>query len=62
MDTSAVSSAIASSQTGSTIGIAVLKKTLEIQEQNALQLINALPQPQQYNNPPGVGNSVDTFA
>lgn len=62
MDTSTVSSALSASQTGAAIGTAVLKKALDIQEQNAMQLLESLPEPQQYNNPPGIGNSVDTFA
>lgn len=62
MDIGAVasaSSALASSKTGDAVGIAMLKKALDIEAQNAAQLIEALPQ--QYNNPPNVGQSVDTF-
>lgn len=59
---SSASSALASSKTGDAVGISVLKKALDIETQNAAQLLEALPQPQQYNNPPNVGQAVDTFA
>lgn len=67
MDISAVSGAIAavSGAEGGTVqesaGIAVLKKAIDVESQSALQLIQALPQPR-YNNPPGMGQGVDTFA
>ncbi len=64
MDTSAVSnaaSALSSLPTGDAVGTLVLKKALDMQAQNAAQLLQALPQPQ-YNNPPNLGAGVDTFA
>lgn len=65
MDTSSIaslSSGLASAQNNTAVGIAVLKKMLDIQEQSAMQLIAALPQPQSASNPPNLGNGVDTFA
>ena len=38
----------------------VLKKAIDIQAQNALQLLEALPQ--MPSNPPNLGNSVDVKA
>lgn len=38
----------------------VLKKAMDIQAQNAMQLLEALPQVS--NNPPNLGNSVDVKA
>lgn len=64
MDISAVAgaaAALSSSPTGDAVGTLVLKKALDIQAQNAAQLIQSLPQPQ-YNNPPNLGQGVDLFA
>lgn len=64
MDASAVSSAastLSANGARDAAGTLVLKKALELQEQNAAQLIQAIPQPQ-YNNPPGLGKGVDIFA
>lgn len=60
--TAGVSTSLAAAQGGTAIGILVLKKVLDIQAQSAMQLIAALPQPQQTGNPPNLGNGVDTFA
>lgn len=65
MDSSSIASAIsglASAQTGTAANIAVLKKALDIQAQNAMQLLEALPQAAPANNPPNLGQGVDTFA
>jgi hypothetical protein len=65
MDSSSIASmasSIASAQTDSAVGVAVLKKALDIQSQNAMQLLQALPQPAPASNPPNLGNRVDTFA
>lgn len=69
METSGVSSGVAaalaglsSGQTGAAVGTAVLRKALDLQSQNAMQLIESLPQPGQYNNPPNLGQSVDVRA
>lgn len=61
MDASATNS-LSASQTAMAVEIAVLKKSLDLQAQNAAQLLAALPEPVRYNNPPGLGGSVDTYA
>ena len=48
-------------QDGTAIGIAVLKKVLDIETQAAMQLIQSLPQPTPASNPPNLGQSLDTF-
>ena len=60
--TGGVSTALAQASTGDAVATLVLKKTLELQAQNAAQLIAALPSPASSNNPPHLGNSVDTTA
>lgn len=55
-------SGLASSQISDAVGIAVLKKVIDIETQNALQLIQALPQTVPASNPPNMGHNVDTFA
>jgi hypothetical protein len=60
MDVSSIgssSAALSQAQTGNAVSTLVLKKAMQIQEQNALQLLQALPQVT--NNPPNLGNSVD---
>ncbi len=44
----------------SAVGVAVLKKAIDINAQNSLQLLQALPQIS--NNPANLGNKVDAFA
>ncbi len=45
------------------VDIAVQKKAMEIQEQTAAQLIQAIPQqPKPEVNPPNLGQNVDYFA
>ena len=64
MDISSVSSittAASQAQTGEAVSIAVLRKAIDLQAQGALQLIDALPQPTT-NNPPHLGQGVNTFA
>lgn len=48
-------------QTRDAVQIAVLKKTMDMSSQAALQLIEAIP-PAPAANPPHLGNSVDTYA
>ena len=55
-----LSTALSQTQLGDAVGISVLKKAVDIQEQSSLQLLQALPQ--QYSNPPNLGNSVDVRA
>jgi hypothetical protein len=64
MDTTAVSSAastLSANGARDAVGTLVLKKTQELQEQSAAQLIQSIPQ-SQYNNPPNLGKGVDVFA
>jgi hypothetical protein len=58
---SAVSSALSQAKTGDAVAISVLKKTMDIQAQSALQLLQALPQPAP-SRTPGLGENVNTFA
>lgn len=58
-----VPSSLASAQTGDALAITMLRKSLDIQAQSALQLIAALPQPQPApGTTPTLGNGVNTFA
>ena len=60
MDVSAIASVateMSQNQTAQAVQIAVLKKAMDIEEQSALQLLQALP-----SNPPNLGNNVDLFA
>lgn len=56
-----VSAALSQAKTGDAVAITMLKKANDIQAQSAAQLIQALPQPAA-NNPPNLGNSINTFA
>ena len=63
MDISSVgslSTALTPAATGDAVATLVLKKTLELQQQNALQLLQSLPSVS--SNPPNLGNSVDVKA
>jgi hypothetical protein len=63
MDISAVSSlstALSQANTGDAVGTLVLKKAMDIQAQNAMQLLQAVPSVA--NNPPNLGNSIDVKA
>ncbi len=65
MDTSAIASLateMSQARTGDAVQIAVLKKAMDIEASAALQLLQALPAPVPANNPPHLGNRVDTFA
>lgn len=66
MDISQISSAasmLQSQQTGSEVGISVLKKALQVQSETALQLINSVAQPQQTSSPTAtLGNNIDVKA
>ncbi|MEF8717277.1 MAG: YjfB family protein [Candidatus Accumulibacter necessarius] len=64
MDVSAIASMateMSQARTAESLQVAVLKKALDIQEQGALQLIEAASQVIP-SNPPHLGNDVDTFA
>jgi hypothetical protein len=56
-----ISSTLSQAKTGDAIATTMLKKSLDIEAQSALQLLQALPQPMN-SNPPNLGNSVNTFA
>lgn len=58
-DVGGVTSALTADQANTSIATKVLKKAIEIEEQGAMQLLQALPQP---NNPPNLGNAVDVKA
>ena len=65
MDVNTIASqamAMSIQQTRDAIGIAVLKKALEVKANNAMALIDALQQPASANNPPNLGNTIDTTA
>jgi len=57
----AVASNIAQYKTASDVQLAVFKKAVDISAQNSLQLIHAATQSLS-NNPPNLGNTIDTFA
>lgn len=49
-------------QTAQQVQVEVLRKALDIQEQTATQLIQAVPQPKPAANPPNLGQNVDAYA
>ena len=64
MDVSAIAATateMSQARTAASIQVAVLKKAMDIQAQGALQLIQAAAQVGS-NNPPHLGNQVDTQA
>lgn len=54
-----LSSSVAQMKVGDAVGISVLKKAMDIEAQNMLLLLQALPAT---NNPPHLGNSIDVRA
>lgn len=63
MDLAAISSqssAMTKGQVSEAVGTLMLRKALDIQEQNAMQLLQALPQTP--SNPPHLGNGIDVKA
>jgi hypothetical protein len=61
MDVTAIAAAattMAQVETASAVQLAVLRKALDIEGQGALQLVQAVVQPQ-YNNPALLGNAID---
>lgn len=56
-----VSAAVSQAGTGDAVAITVLKKSLDIQAQSAMQLIQALPQPAP-SSPSNLGNGVNVYA
>ncbi|MBS1141524.1 MAG: hypothetical protein H6R13_2977 [Proteobacteria bacterium] len=57
---SSLSTALSQAKSGDAVGTLMLKKAIDIQEQSALQLLQALPQVA--SNPPNLGNSIDVKA
>jgi hypothetical protein len=53
---------MANQRTADALGIAVLKKALEIQASSAMALINAMERPAADSRPPHLGNTIDTQA
>lgn len=65
MDVSSIASfstAMSETQTRAAVQTSVLKKSIDIQEQSAMALIQGAMQVGQTVNPPNLGNRVDTFA
>jgi hypothetical protein len=52
-----MSTSLSQARTGDAVAVLVMKKAMEVQEQTALQLLQALPQVA--NNPANLGNSID---
>jgi hypothetical protein len=65
MDIGGVSSnvaGIATAQTNDAVGLAVLKKAMDIDASSAVALINAIPAPAAPNLPPHLGQNINTTA
>ena len=64
MNTSTALASMAGQSTGDAVGVSVLKKAIQIEAQNAQQLIDALPQPEKTTNhlPPNLGQNINTTA
>lgn len=65
MDTLAIASLatdMSQARTANAVQIAVLKKSMDIQAEGAMQLVQAAAQATQYANPAHLGNRIDTFA
>ncbi|HMU99995.1 MAG TPA: YjfB family protein [Rhodocyclaceae bacterium] len=65
MDLSGIGSlttALSAARTGDAVALLTLKKTLDLEEQSAQRLIEALPQPVGSSNPAHLGNAVDITA
>jgi hypothetical protein len=54
-----LSTALSQGKTGDAVGTLVLKKALDMQAQNAMQLLEAVPPA---SNPANLGNSIDVKA
>jgi hypothetical protein len=58
----AESTARSQAQIAQAVQISVLKQVLDLQGQTALALVQSVSEVMTYNNPPNLGNSIDTFA
>lgn len=57
-----VASQMAATEQADAVNTAMLRKALDMQAQQATQLLEAIPETPQYNNPPNLGNNVDVRA
>ncbi|HEX7644557.1 MAG TPA: YjfB family protein [Burkholderiaceae bacterium] len=57
-----LSTAMATTQTDTQIGVAVLKKAIDIESSSALALLQALPAPAPANLPSNLGQNINTTA
>ena len=58
-----LSTAMATTQTDTQIGVAILKKSIDIQSQSALELLQAIPSPAPASNlPSNLGQNINTTA
>lgn len=64
MNTSTALASMTGQTTGDAVGISVLKKAMQIEAQNAQQLIDAIPQTEKSstNLPPNLGQNINTTA
>jgi len=64
MSTSTALASVAGQSSGDAVGISVLRKAMQIEAQNAQQLINSVASPEQTsaNLPPNLGQNVNTTA
>ena len=57
-----LAASLSASKTNEEVGVAVLKKALDIQKTNAATLLQALPPLPTPNLPPHLGQNIDTIA
>lgn len=64
MNTSTAMASLAGQSSGDAVGVSVLKKAMQIEAQNAQQLIEAIPKTENTsaNLPPNLGQNVNTTA
>jgi hypothetical protein len=65
MDTSGIASLatnMAASATGQAVGVAVLKRAMNIEASGAAALLQAIPAPPAANLPPHLGQNINTTA
>lgn len=64
MNTSTALASVAGQSTGDAVGVSVLKKAMQIEAQNAQQLIAAIPKAEKTaaNLPPNLGQNINTTA
>ena len=62
MDVSMNTSTALAQSASNEVGMAVLKKSMEVEAQGAIALINAIPQPPSVNLPPNLGRHINVTA